>query len=113
DLDALRLLLEDVGLGAAVVLVAELDVLRGDRVAVVELDPLAQRERGALGIRRDRELLGEREMIVELRALVLDEGVVQRREEVVRRRGTVVLLGIQPAGRETGVPREDDLALGG
>ena len=66
DLDALGLLLEDVGLGAAVVLVAELDVLRGDRVAVVELDPLAQRERGALRVRGDRELLGQGEMVVEL-----------------------------------------------
>src|SRR5439155_9499014 len=47
DLDALRLLLEDVGLGAAVALVAELDVLRRDGLAVVEPDPLAERERGA------------------------------------------------------------------
>jgi len=47
DLDALGFLLEDVGLGAPVILVAELDVLRGDRLAVVELDPFPQREGGA------------------------------------------------------------------
>src|SRR5262249_30074962 len=40
DLDTLRLLLENVGLGSPVVLVAELDVLRSDRLAVLELDPL-------------------------------------------------------------------------
>src|SRR5262249_1020573 len=48
DLDALRLLFEDVGLGTAIVLIAELDVLRSDGVAVLELDSLPQGERGAL-----------------------------------------------------------------
>src|SRR5207245_1717174 len=55
DLDALRLLLEDVGLGTPVVLVAELDILRSDRFAVVEPDPPSQRERGAPRICGDRE----------------------------------------------------------
>ena len=99
-------------LAPAVVLVAELDVLRGDRVAVVELDPLAQGEGGALGVRGHREVLGQGQMVVELGALVLDEGVVEGREEVVGRGGAVVLLGIQPARREAGVPRQDELALG-
>jgi hypothetical protein len=51
-------------------------------------------------------------MIVELRALILDEGVVDGREEVVRRGGAVVLLRVQPARGEAGVPRENQLALG-
>src|SRR5262249_14493804 len=51
-------------------------------------------------------------MVVELGALILDEGVVDRGEEVVRSGGAVVLLGVQPAGCEAGMPREDDLALG-
>ena len=113
DLDALGLLLEDVGLGAPVVLVAEFDVLRSDWLTVVELDPLPQRERGALRIRGDRVAFGQAGMVVELRPLVLHEGVVQSRQEVVRRGGAVMLLGVQPAGRKAGVPGENDLALGG
>ena len=112
DLHALRLPFEDVGLGAPVVLIAELDILRSDRLAVVEPDPLPQRERGALRIRGDREVLGQSGMVVERGALILDEGVVDRGEEVVWRGGAVVLLGVQPAGCEPGVPGEDDLALG-
>ena len=112
DLDALGFLLEDVGLGAAVVLVAELHVLRSDWVAVVELDALAQGERGALGVGGDRGVLGQRRVVVERRALILDERVVDRGEEVVRGGGSVVLLRIEPARRESGVPREDQLALG-
>ena len=111
DLDALGLLLEDVGLGAAVVLVTELDVLRGDRIAVMELGPLAQCERGALRVRGDREPLGQGGMIEELSALILDERVVDGREEVVGCGGAVVLLGVEPARGEAGVPREGQLAL--
>jgi hypothetical protein len=51
-------------------------------------------------------------MVVELGALILDEGVVDRGEEVVWSSRAVVLLGVQPARGEAGVPREDDLALG-
>src|SRR5207249_11221449 len=53
------------------------------------------------------------DLVVELRPLVLHEGVVQSRQEVVRRGGAVMLLGVQPAGRKAGVPGENDLALGG
>ena len=112
DLDALGLLLEDVGLGAPVVLVAELDVLRGDGVAVVELHPLAEGEGRALRVRGHREALGQGQMVVQHGALVLDEGIVQGGEEVVRGGGAVVLLGIEPAGGQAGVPGQDDLALG-
>jgi hypothetical protein len=112
DLDALRLLLENVGFGSPVVLITELDVLRGDRLAVLKLDPLPQRERRALRVRGYREVLGQRGMVVELGALILDEGVVDRGEEVVWSSRAVVLLGVQPARGEAGVPREDDLALG-
>src|SRR6266850_8092562 len=51
-------------------------------------------------------------MVVELRALILDEGVVDRGEEVVGRRGAVVLLRVEPARGESSVPREDQLPLG-
>src|SRR6059036_755964 len=50
DLNPIGLLLEHVGLRAPVVLVAELHVLRRDRLTVVELEPLAQRERRALRV---------------------------------------------------------------
>ena len=57
-----------------------------------------------------REVLGQSGMVVELGALILDERVVHRGEEVVWSGGAVVLLGIQPAGCDAGMPREDDLA---
>jgi len=78
----------------------------------MEFDPLPQRERGALRIRGDREMLGQSRMVVELSALILDEGIVDRGEEVVWSGGAVVLLGVQPAGCDAGMPGEDDLALG-
>src|SRR5262249_39679558 len=112
DLDTLRPPLEHVGLGTPVILIAEFDILRSDGLAVLELDTLPQGERGALRICGNREVLRQSGMVVELGALSLEEGVVDRGKEIVRSRRAVVLLGVQPAGCEAGMPREDDLALG-
>src|SRR5262245_59556928 len=51
-------------------------------------------------------------MVIELGTLVLDERIVERGEEVVGRRGAVVLLRVEPARGESGVPRERQLAFG-
>ena len=51
-------------------------------------------------------------MIEQRGALVLDEAIVNGREEVVRCRGAVVLLGIQPTGREAGMPGQNELSPG-
>src|SRR6266436_1622892 len=52
-------------------------------------------------------------MVVELLAKVLDQGIVHHIEEIVRRRPTVMLLRVEPAGRDVGVPGEHHAAAGG
>ena len=49
-------------------------------------------------------------MIVALVAEVLDQAVVQRHQEIVRARRAVVLLRIEPARRDVGVPGKDHLS---
>ena len=81
--DPLRLVVKHLGRGAAVVLIAPLDVLGRDRRAVVEFEPGAQPEGRALGVFGELEMLGERQMIVFLVAEVLDQPVVDREQEIV------------------------------
>ncbi len=111
DLDRFGLALEGGGQGAAVILVAELHVFGRDRLAVVELGALAQPEGRAHGILGELVALRQRRMVVELRAGIFDQGVVQGMEEVVRRRRAVMLLRVEPTRRHGGVPGHDHLAL--
>ena len=76
-------------------LVAPLDIGRRDRRSVVEFDALAQPERCALRVLGELEAFGERRMVVELVAEVLDQAVVQRHQEVVGARRAVVLLRVE------------------
>ena len=92
-------------------LVAPLDVRRRDRRPVMELRARAQPERGALRVLGELEAFGERRMIVELVAEILDQAVVHRHQEVVGAGGAVVLLRIEPARRDVGVPGQRQLAL--
>ena len=92
-------------------LVAPFDVRRRDRRAVMELDARPQPERRALGVLGELEAFGERRMVVELVAEVLDQAVVQRHQEIVGTGGAVVLLRIEPARRDVGVPGQHQLAL--
>jgi hypothetical protein len=76
----------------------------------MELGSRPQPERGALGILGKLEMLGECGMFVALVAEILDQAVMQRHQEIVRARSAVVLLGIQPARRDVGVPGKDYFA---
>jgi hypothetical protein len=76
----------------------------------MELDPGAESEDRTLGVFGKLVALGERRVLVEFLAKVLDQGVVQHVEEIVRRGPAVVLLRVEPAGRDIGVPRQHHAA---
>ena len=111
DLDAFGLLVQHLAPGAAVVLVAPFDVGRRDRRAVVELGARPQPEGRALGVLGKLEVFGQRRMVVARLAEVLDQRVVQRHEEIVRARRAVMLLRVEPARGDVGVPGQRHLAL--
>jgi hypothetical protein len=77
----------------------------------MELGARTQPERGTLGVLGELEPFGESRMVVERVAVVLDQAIVQRHQEVVGGGGAVVLLRIEPARRDVGVPGERQLAL--
>jgi hypothetical protein len=113
DLDTLGLVVQHLGPGAVVVLIAPLDIVRRDRGAILALQPEAQTECRALRVFGELEALGQRQMVVELLAKVLDQGIVHHIEEIVRRRSTVMPLRVEPTRRDVGVPREHQAAAGG
>jgi hypothetical protein len=108
DADLADLLLED--LGALGPVEAELHILGGERIAVVEPEPLAQLELVGLLIGADRPGLGQagREMVAGHR---LHQRVVQRVHHPERREHADDLGGIEPLGRECHVERPAHLAL--
>jgi hypothetical protein len=77
----------------------------------VELDALAQVEGRALGVLGELVTLGQRQMIVFLLTGIFDQGIVQSIEEVVGRRRAVVLLRVEPARSDVGVPGEHHFTL--
>jgi len=79
----------------------------------MELDALPQPEHGAARIFGKLELIGQREMVVELRLVVLDQRVVHDVEEIVRRRGPLVLQRVEPARRDVSVPGKGHRPRGG
>jgi hypothetical protein len=76
---------------------AELDVLRGDWLTVVELNARPQPEGDLFGIRRKLEALRQSGLVKEPVAVVLDQGIVEGGNEVIRSGGAVMLLRVQPA----------------
>ena len=111
DLHVLDLVLEELRRPAAIAVEGELDVLGGDGIPVVELDPLAQQElvTGAIGGHRP----GLREA---RRGRALGHGlhqrVVDRVEDLERTDGGLRLAGIEPAGCQRDVEGVRHLALG-
>src|SRR5205823_1369193 len=96
--------------GAAVLLEGELDIRRGDRRAIMELDARAELEGGRLVIRGDLVGLGQARS-KGLTWQVLDQGIVQGVGEVVGRNLGRILLRIEPGRRDGGVPSVDDTSL--
>ena len=78
----------------------------------MELEPGPQPKGGAFGVLGHRKALGQRRMVVTHLAEVFDQRVVQRHDEIVRTGGTVVLLRVEPARGNIGVPRQYHLAFG-
>jgi hypothetical protein len=113
ELDAVGFVLEHIGLGPTVVLVAEFHVRRRHRFAVVELASRAQPESDALGVLGELETLRQARMVVEGVTVILDQRIVQGGKKVVRRRRAVVFLRVEPARSDAGVPGQDELAFGG
>ena len=111
QLDTLRPLTQHLAPGTAIVLVAPFHIGRRDRCAVVEFGARAQPERRALRVLGEVETFGERRMIVQLVAEVLDQPVMQRHQEIVGRRRAVVMLRIEPARCDVGVPGQRQPAL--
>ena len=111
NLEALRLALEDICLGAAVVVKTELHVFGSDWLTVVEFHPWPEPEGGTARILGKFEALGQCWVIKELFAMILDQRIVDRGEEVIRRGGTVVLLRVEPARSEPSMPGQDEFPL--
>src|ERR1700757_909150 len=111
ELDALRLIAKFLAPGTAIMLVAPLNIGRRDRRSVMKFCASAQPACRALRVLGELEAFCERRMIVELFAGVLDEAVVQRHEEIVGSRCAIVMLRIEPAGCDIGVPSQHQLTL--
>src|SRR5215471_6301437 len=92
-------------------LVTPLHVGWGDRRSVVELRPLTQPERRTLRVLGELVAFGQRGMVVELIAEVLDQAIVECCQEVVGTGGSVVLQRIEPAYRDVGVPGQRELSF--
>ena len=92
-------------------LVAPFDIGGRDRRAIVKLEAGAEPEQSALGVLGELEMLGERRMIEFPIVEILYQRVMQRIEEIVRGRGPVMLLRVEPAWRDVGVPAEHHLAI--
>jgi hypothetical protein len=105
DLHRLRILVQQIAPGAAIVLVAPFDVIRRYRVAIVKFDPAAQPKGGAFCVFSEFEALRQRRMVVVSFTKVLDQRVLQRHQEIVRAGRAVMLLRVEPARRDVGVPR--------
>ncbi len=97
---------------AVVILEAPFHVLRRDRCAVMELDARPQPESGALGVLGELVFVGEREVVVSHLAEIFDQCIVQREGEIVRTRRAVVLLRVDPASGDVGVPGQGHLSPG-
>ena len=96
--------------GATVVLIAPFDIRGRDGRTVVELRTRAQKECRALGVLGELVAIGECWVVVEVVAEILDQAVMQRHQEIVRAGSAVVLLRIQPACRNIGVPGQNHLS---
>ena len=105
--------MQDLGPAAVIVLITPFDVLRSDRRAVVKLDPPTQLEGGALGVFGKLKMLSKRQVIVQLLAKVLDQRILQHVEEIVSRGTAIVLLRVEPARRNVGVPGQHHFAACG
>ena len=110
DLDTVGLVVQHLGPSAAVVLVAPFDVFRRDRSAIVEFEARAQPESRAPSVFGKLIALGECRVVVEFLTKVLDQGVVHGIEKIIRRGPAVVLLRVEPAGRDIGMPRQHHAA---
>ena len=104
-------LLEELGPAAAVPLEGELHVLRGDGIAVVELDAVSQEELVGEAVLRRRPRLCQARRIEPARH-GLDEGIVDRVEDHERRDGRLRLRGVEPLRGQGDVDGKVDLPLG-
>src|SRR5207244_10801662 len=77
DLDPVGLVVQQLGPGPLIVLVAPFDIVRRDRRSVMKLDALAQPEGGTSRVLGKLVALGQRGMVIELVAKVLDHAVLR------------------------------------
>ena len=78
----------------------------------MELDPRPQPEGRALGVLGKFEALGQRRVVEQLLPEVLDQPIMQRKEEIVGRGRPVMLLRVEPTRGDVGVPGKRHAALG-
>src|SRR6516164_5369896 len=112
DFEFLGFLVEHCGPGAAIMLETPLDVLHRYGRNGVEFGALAKLEGAALGVLGEIETLGECRMVVFLLAKFFYQAVMQCHQEIVRGRGAVMLLRLEPAGGDIGVPSQHYLPFG-
>src|SRR6516225_8582182 len=112
DFEFLGFLVEHCGPGAAIMLETPLDVLHRYGRTVVEFGALAKLEGAALGVLGAIETLGQCRMVVFLLAKVFYQAVMQCHQVIVRGRGAVMLLRIEPTSGDVGVPRQHYLRFG-
>ena len=112
-LDARGFLMHHLGPRTLVMLVAPGDIGRSDRGAVMKLEPRAEPEYGALRVFGELEMLGERQVIELFVIKVLDQRVLHDVEEIVGRGAADMLLRVEPARRDVGVPGEGHAAGSG
>src|SRR5262249_53897159 len=106
DVHGLGLSLEGRGERTAIALVAELDVLGRDWLTVVKLDAVAKPKGRAFAVLIELVALRKGGMVVKFGAEILDQCIMQCREEIVWRRRAVMVLRVQPARYHGRVPGE-------
>src|SRR5262249_34406531 len=93
-----------------VALERELDVVGGDRLAVVESGPLAEPELVDQAVGRDSPRLGETGRL-SVANHGLHEAIVQSKEDYIRRDDARGLRGVEPGGGDRGSDGPGQLAL--
>ena len=113
DLDRLGALVEDFAPSATIVFETPFHVIGCNRRAIMKLDSGPQLESGALGVLGKIKALGQGRVVVPHLTEVFDQRVLQGENEIIGAGGAVMLLRVEPARGDVGVPGEHHLAARG
>src|SRR5262249_45637171 len=110
-LHSLCLLAQNLTPGAAIVFVAPFHIGGRGGGPLMGFCTLTQPQCRTPGVLGKLEALGQCSMIIKLIPEVLDQTIVQRHQEIVGAGCTVVLLRIEPARRDVGMPSKRELSF--